>query len=163
MKQDPSNHLFVVDAPHDHESAVTRLSPLGTVAPLEGNDRLLLLSIPADAAGDAESRWTHARELLGDLGTIQPVLLDEAGEAHFPTGEISVRFHEAPADDRLQQFAEEHGLRLRDRNEFVPQQAVFQPADPSSSYLPKVMQELTETQDTKAVWANTLTRFRRDV
>lgn len=163
MKQDPSDHLFVVDTPHDRESAVERLSPLGTVTPLEGNDRLLLLSIPAGDEGDPESRWVHAKELLGDLGTVQPVLLDELGEAHFPTGEISVRFHEAPADDRLQKFAEEHGLRLRDRNELVPQQAVFRPADPSSSYLPKVVQELAQTHDTKAVWANTLTRFRRGV
>lgn len=161
MKQDPSDHLFVVDIPQERESAVERLSPLGAVTPLEGNDRLLLLSIPAGSGGDAESRWAQAKELLGDLGTVQPVLLDESGEAHYPTGEISVRFHEAQPDDRLHSFAEEHGLRLRDRNEFVPHQAVFRPADPSSIYLPKVVRELAQTQDTKAVWANTLTRFRR--
>ncbi|HKI01560.1 MAG TPA: hypothetical protein VKK31_06235 [Thermoanaerobaculia bacterium] len=160
MKQAPSDHLFVIDVRHDLESAVERLASLGSVKPLEGSEGLLLLSIPADA-GDPETRWVRAQELLGELGTVQPVLLDELGEAHFPTGEISVRFHEAPPDDRLQEFAAEHGLRLRDRNEFVPQQAVFRPASPSASYLPKLVQELAGTKDTQKVWANTLTRFRR--
>lgn len=160
MKQAPSDHLFVIDAPGDRESAAQRLAALGSVTPLEGSERLLVLSIPADA-GNPETRWARAQELLGDLGTVQPVLLDELGEAHFPTGEISVRFHEAPPDDRLQEFAAEHGLRLRDRNEFVPQQAVFRPTDPSANYLPKLVQELAQMKDTKAVWANTLTRFRR--
>lgn len=160
MKQAPSDHLFVIEISRDRESAVKRLVPLGSAKPLEGSERLLLLSLPAEN-GDPEARWALAQELLGELGTVQPVLLDETGEAHFPTGEISVRFHEAPPDDRLQEFAAEHGLRLRDRNEFVPQQAVFRPAAPSTTYLPKVVQELAETKDAKAVWANTLTRFRR--
>lgn len=160
MKQAPSDNLFVVDVPHDRESAVRRLAPLGSVRPLEGSERLLLLSILAEDS-DPEARWARAQELLGELGTVQPVLLDDLGEAHFPTGEISVRFHEPPPDDRLREFAAEHGLRLRERNEFVPQQAVFRPAAPSTTYLPKVLQELAETGDAKAVWANTLTRFHR--
>lgn len=160
MKQAPSAQLFVIDAPRGQEWAAERLAHLGSVEPLEGSDRLLLLSVPA-GKGDPETQWALARELLGELGTVQPVLLDELGEAHFPTGEISVRFHEAPPEDRLREFATEHGLTLRDRNEFVPQQAVFRPADPAGSYLPKLVQELSETKDTKAVWANTLTRFRR--
>jgi hypothetical protein len=160
VKQAPSDHLFVVDVPRSRDSAERRLAPLGSVEPLEGSDRLLLLSIPA-AAGDPETRWARAQELLGELGTVQPVLLDELGEAHYPTGEISIRFHQAPPDDRLRQFAAEHGLRLRDRNEFVPQQAVFRPANPAANYLPRLVQELAETADAKAVWANTLTRFRR--
>jgi len=160
VKQAPSAHLFVLDIHHDRESAVRRLAPLGSVRPLTGDERLLLLSIPA-APGDPETRWERAQELLGDLGTVQPVLLDELGETHFPTGEVSVRFHEAPPDDRLRELAAEHGLRLRNRNEFVPQQAVFRPANPSACYLPRLLQELAEEKDTKAVWANTVTRFHR--
>lgn len=160
MNQAPSDHLFVVDVPRDRESAEQRLAPLGDVAPLEGSERLLLLSTPS-GTGDSEARWARAQKLLGELGTVQPVLVDELGEAQLPTGEISVRFHEVPADDQLHQFAAEHGLRLRDRNEFVPQQAVFRPADPSASYLPKLVRELAGTKDTKAVWANTRTRFHR--
>jgi hypothetical protein len=160
MTQAPSHHLFVVDIFRDRESVVNHLSSLGDVTPLEGSNRLLLLSIPAEAC-NPETRWAHVRELLGELGTVQPVLLDDFGDAHVPTGEISVRFHEAPPDDRLEEFAAEHGLRLRNRNEFVPQQAVFRPASPSTSYLPRLVQELAQTKDTKAVWANTLTRFHR--
>jgi hypothetical protein len=159
VKQAPSNHLFVIDIPRDRESVARRLTPLGNITPIEGSDRLLL-SIPADS-GNPETRWAQAQELLGELGTVQPLLLDELGEAHFPTGEISVRFHEAPPDDRLEEFAAEHGLRLRDRNELVPQQAVFRPAVPSSSYLPRLVQELAQMEVIKAVWANTLIRFRR--
>jgi hypothetical protein len=162
VKQAPSDHLFVVDiGSQERDQAVQRLAPLGTVKSLEGSDRLLLLTI-APGSLDAESAWSRARELLGDLGSVHPVLLDELGEPHFPTGEISVRFHEVPPDDRLQEFAAEHGLRLRDRNEYVPQQAVFRPVDSSASYLPKLVQELADTKDTKAVWANTLTRFQRE-
>jgi len=162
MKQTPSDHLLVASVSDPtKDEAVRRLSSLGNVKPLEGSDRLLLLTI-APGSLDAESAWSRARELLGDLGSVHPVLVDELGEPHFPTGEISVRFHEVPPEDRLQEFAEEHGLRLRDRNEYVPQQAVFRPADSSASYLPKLVQELANTKDTKAVWANTLTRFRRE-
>jgi hypothetical protein len=162
VKQSPSDHLFVVDVgPQERDQAVQRLAPLGSVEPLEGSERLLLLTI-ASGSLDAKAAWSRARELLGDLGSLHPVLLDELGEPHFPTGEISVRFHEVPPDDRLQEFAAEHGLRLRDRNEYVPQQVVFRPVDSSASYLPKLVQQLADTKDTKAVWANTLTRFRRE-
>lgn len=163
MKQDPSNHLLVVEA-QSKEEAASRLSSLGDLQPLEGSDRLMLLSIAPSSpdALDAETAWSRARELLGEAGKVHPVLIDEMGHSHFPTGEISIRFHEVPADERLQEFAVEHGLRLRDRNEFVPQQAVFRPADPSASYLPKLVQDLAESKDTKKVWANTLTRFHRE-
>ena len=160
MTQAPSNQLFVIDARRDRESAACRLAPLGNAQPIEQNENLLLLSIPANS-GDPESRWARVQALLGELGTAQPALLDETGAAHLPTGEISVRFHEAQPEERLQEFAAEHGLRLRDRNEFVPQQAVFQPTDLASSYIPRLLQELAQTKDTKAVWANTLTRFSR--
>src|SRR5689334_6098445 len=142
MKQAPSDQLFVVDVdPRERSEAIQRLAPLGNVKPLEGSERLLLLTIAAGSQ-DAESAWSRGHELLGDLGNVHPVLLDELGEPHFPTGEISVRFHEVPPDDRLQEFAAEHGLRLRNRNEYVPQQAVFCPVDSSASYLPKLVQEL---------------------
>jgi hypothetical protein len=162
MKQAPSDHLFVVDVDSQkRDQAAKRLAPLGGVKPLEGNERLLLLTVEPGSL-DSESAWSRARKLLGDLGSVHPVLMDELGEPHFPTGEISVRFHEVPPDDRLQEFAADHGLRLRDRNEYVPQQAVFRPVDSSSRYLPKLVQELADTRETRAVWANTLTRFRRE-
>ena len=161
MKQTPSDHLFVVDAePASQETARRRLAALGDVRALEGSRDLLLLSVrPGEFS--ANSAWSRARELLGSLGTVQPVLVDEVGEHHFPTGEISVRFHQPLPEAELTRFAEHHGLRLRRRNEFIPQQAVFDPMDDSRSYIPEIVEKIAADKDTKAVWANTLTRFRR--
>lgn len=160
MKQNPSDHLLVISTePSRQGEAASRLRDLGTVKALEGNPRLLLLTIPQGSL-DPESAWSRAGALLGDLGSVQPVLLDELGEPHLPTGEISVRFTEVPADDRLRRFAAEHELCLRDRNELVPQQAVFRPATPSV-YLPNLLRELSQAKEAMAVWANTLTRFQR--
>ena len=160
MRQDASDHLLIVSTKaSSQDEAASRLRALGTVTPLEGNPRLLLLTIRQERL-DPESAWSRAGALLGDLGSVQPVLLDELGNPHLPTGEISVRFNEVPADDRLRSFAAEHDLCLRDRNEFVPQQAVFRPAA-ASVYLPNLLKELSQAKEAIAVWANTLTRFQR--
>lgn len=77
-----------------------------------------------------------------------------------PTGEITVRFRETPDEQQLQRFAAGHRLRLLRRNEFVPQQAVFQPADRSD--LPSLVRTIEEDGNTKAVWLNTLSRYTRE-
>jgi hypothetical protein len=157
MKQSPSSHLFVVKA-QDQTAAAQRLSGLGRVQPLVGA-RALLLTLPA--TGDARSVWNRAREAVGSAGTVQPVLLDEEGGPHYPTGEVSVRFLEAPGEEELKRFAARHDLRLVRRNEFVPQQAVFQPLDGSGSYLPDLVERLEREAGTRTAWANTLSQYRR--
>ena len=94
------------------------------------------------------------------MGSVQPVLIDEAGEPHYPTGEISVRFKAAPDDEGLRRFAADHGLRLLRRNQFVREQVVFKPLD-SSSYLPDLVQAIEREGVAKAVWANTLSHYQR--
>jgi hypothetical protein len=157
MRQAPSNHLFVVHA-QDQTAVAQRLSALGNAQPLIGAGALLL-TLPA--AGDARSAWSQAREAVGSAGTVQPVLLDEGGDPHYPTGEISVRFKEAPGEEELRRFAARHDLRLVRRNEFVPQQAVFQPLDGSGSYLPELVEKLEGEEGTQAAWANTLSQYQR--
>ena len=157
MRQSPSSHLFVVHA-QDRNAAAQRLSVLGQVQPLAGAGALLL-TLPA--VGDARSVWSRAREAIGPAGTVQPVLLDEDGGPHYPTGEVSVRFLEAPDEEELRRFAARHGLRLVRRNEFVPQQAVFQPLDSSGSYLPELVEKLEGEEGTRAAWANTLSQYQR--
>lgn len=76
-----------------------------------------------------------------------------------PTGEITVRFRETLDDRQLQRFASGYGLRLLRRNEFVPQQAVFQPADRSN--LRSLVRTIEGDGSTKAVWLNTLSRYTR--
>ena len=88
-----------------------------------------------------------------------PVLVDELGQAHLPTCEISVRFHTEPSDEALRQFAARHGLAVRERNKYVPRQVCFEPSE--SSYLPDLVQELAPSKEVETVWANTLSRFRR--
>lgn len=77
-----------------------------------------------------------------------------------PTGEITVRFRETPDEQQLARFASGHRLRLLRRNEFVPQQAVFMPADRSD--LPALVRTIEQDGNTKAVWLNTLSRYRRE-
>jgi hypothetical protein len=158
MNPSPSNHLFVVRLRPEDRSASKRLETLGRVQPLEGTDALLL-SLPADSKEPRS--WRQAQEAVGTAGTVQPVLLDEEGEPHYPTGEISVRFKNALEDDELRRFAARHELRLLRRNEFVPQQAVFQPLDGSGSYLPEIVEKLEGEDAIRAAWANTLSRYQR--
>jgi len=158
MNPAPSNHLFVVRLRPEDRSASKRLETLGRVQPLEGTDALLL-SLPADS--QEPRSWRQAQEAVGTAGTVQPVLLDEEGEPHYPTGEISVRFRDALGDDELRRFAARHELRLLRRNEFVPQQAVFEPLASSSSYLPEIVQEIGRQGAAKAVWANTISLYKR--
>jgi hypothetical protein len=157
MRQAPSHHSFVVrTGPEDRPSVTRRLATLGCIELLEGTDTLLL-SLPTDL----EESWRQAQEIVGVAGTVQPVLVDEEGEAHYPTGEISIRFAESLGDDELRRFAARHDLRLLRRNEFVPQQAVFQPLDGSSSYLPEIVEKIERLGGVKAAWANTLSRYQR--
>ena len=161
MNPSPSSHLFVVRLRPEDPPASERLETLGRVQPLEGTDALLL-SLPTDREAP-KSAWRQAQEIVGDAGTVQPVLLDEEGEPHYPTGEISIRFKDALGDDELRRFAACNGLQLLRRNEFVPQQAVFQPLDGSGSYLPEIVQEIRRQGAAKAVWANTLSLYQRAV
>ena len=75
------------------------------------------------------------------------------------TGEITVRFREIPDQKQLQRFASGYGLRLLRRNEFAPQQVVFQPGDHSD--LPALVRTIEGDGSTKAVWLNTLSRYTR--
>jgi hypothetical protein len=76
------------------------------------------------------------------------------------TGEITVRFRDTPDEKQLQRFASGYGLRLLRRNDFVPQQAVFQPANRSD--LPALVRTIEGDGSTKAVWLNTLSRYTRE-
>jgi hypothetical protein len=155
----PDNHLFVIHVSAEDRSAVTqRLTVWGSLRPLNGTDTLLF-SVPATS--NVRIAWNQAQEIVGTAGSVQPVLLDEDGEPHYPTGEISVRFRDTLGDEELQSFAARHDLRLLRRNELVPQQAVFQPLDASGSYLPELVQRLEREKRTLSAWANTLSRYQR--
>ena len=91
----------------------------------------------------------------------EPVLLDERNEPQLPTGEISVRFTRSLSDEELETFAAEHALRLRSRNEFVPEQATFRRANPRSTSLQELLPSLSAAPGVRSAFANTLSRYRR--
>jgi hypothetical protein len=156
----PSADLFVVRPGEGKRNSLDgRLAALGEAEELKGGEALVLRV--ASSSTDAKAAWRRVHKSVGAAATIQPVLLDQEGEPHYPTGEISVRFHQTPSDQELQKFAAAHGLRLRGRNEFVPQQAVFQPSDPAKIYLPDLVDEIASATGTREVWANTLSHYRR--
>jgi len=90
---------------------------------------------------------------------MQPVLLDERGEPYYLTGEVSVRFMAPPSEEDLRRFARRHGLRLVRRNEFVRQQAVFQPLE--ESRLPELAHRLEREAGVRAAWPNAMRRYQR--
>jgi hypothetical protein len=158
-KQRPSASQYVVKLPKaQRDAAAARLGKIGALEDLKGRSDLTLLRLE-DEAGDPRATWQFARKTLGDV-YVQPVLLDPNGASQFPTGEITVRFNAKPSDDELRRFAEAHGLRLRQRNEFTPEQAVFEVSD-AGRYLPDVISSVSADRATRLAWANTLAAYER--
>jgi hypothetical protein len=158
-KPSPSSTLYVVtlkDAAR--ETVARRLGDKGSVEPIKGRSDLALVKLSHHAANPRDA-WQDARKSIGG-GSIQPVLLDSDGKTQYPTGEVSVRFHEAPTEDQIRAFARTHGLRLLRRNEFAPQQAVFEVVE-SNRYLPDLVDDLSESRDVRVAWANTLAEYER--
>jgi hypothetical protein len=85
--------------------------------------------------------------------------LDELGEPHLPTGEVTVRFGSPPSDETLDEFARQYGLELRQRNKYQPAQASFLVS--TQEYLPDVVEALEPAENVVAVWANTKSKYRR--
>lgn len=88
--------------------------------------------------------------------------LDEAGAESYPTGEVSIRFGEPLEGEDLERFVARHALELRRRNEFVPEQVVVAPTDPSGTWLPDVVQRLNDEGAVAEAWPNTRSRYRRE-
>lgn len=159
-RQIPSEDCFVINVdPAAARAVCEELAGLGAVEALEGSD-LVLLELGRPAA-DLRAAWQRIVEGSRAAEWVAPLLLDESGEPHYPTGEVSVRFPEPRSDDELARFGATHGLRLRHRNEFVPEQAVFEPVDPRRTFLPDLVRSLGDEAGVAAVWANTTSRYRR--
>ena len=155
----PSEDALVVRPAGDVARVRTELAAFGEVEDVEASGPPLLR---VDTAGGAAR---NARDRILDqvsaVAWAEPLLVDEQGGEHLPTGEVSVRFHEAPSDEDLATFGERHGLEVRRRNEFVPEQASFAPVDPREAYLPDLVDTVREDPEVSEAWANTLSRYRR--
>lgn len=135
------------------------LGELGKVEPV-GEQDLLLVRLD-ESSRDVEAARRRLLDETKDVAWAEPALLDERNEPQLPTGEISVRFTRSLSDDELEAFAAEHGLRLRARNEFVPEQATFTRADPRLTTLQGLLPSLSAAPDVRSAFANTLSRYRR--
>ena len=115
------------------------------------------------AAGD----WTLVDETTGTWvlrarnarTDMLPLLRDRDGVAHYPTGEVTVRFAQAPTDDALGAFAKAHRVTLARRNALEPRQAVFAPA--AHEWLPDLVDRLAAAPGVARAWPVTISRYQR--
>lgn len=159
-KLSPSRTEYVVSlTDRKPDSMADRLGARGSIERMKGRADLGLIRL-RDASGDPRTAWEQTQKALGADASIQPVLLDADGKPQYPTGEVSVRFRERPSDPELERFANAHGLRFLRRNEFVPEQAVFEPVE-KARYLPDLTDELDASKDVTLAWANTIAAYDR--
>lgn len=153
----PSDHQFVV-CPSVSGKARQDLTQLGDAETLTPD--LLLVRAPHPSR-DAKRAWRALLARAPEVEWAAPVLLDEAGEPHYPTGDVTVRFDHTPSDDELATFAHRHGLDRCRRNEFVATQMSCSPADARGTYLPELVSTLSDAPGVIAAWPGTRSRYRR--
>lgn len=150
MRYIPSRREFVI-LEGEHRGR------LQTIAAIETDGAIVRLSLD----GAPYDGWRQLRAALGETSEVQPVLLDDTGGRHLPTGEVTVRFkHEPPAAD-LEDFASRHALRLVRRNEFEPGQVVFLPSNAPDVFLPHLVEALEGDAAVHRAWANTRSSYQR--
>jgi hypothetical protein len=159
VKQIPKPGFFVFYVEPKHKTEVARR--LGSTGAIEELDEGMLLLQVSTKASRPEAQWAEVVELVGPLAMVQPVLSDEKGNTQLPTGDLTVRFRKKRSDKQLQEFAARYRLRLRERNEFVPEQAAFKIDESSTTYLPDVLQQVAADKDVKDAWASTRSRYKR--
>jgi hypothetical protein len=157
-KQHPSRSEYVVSLSDDEREALARrIGSRGSIETLKGSSNLTLIKL-TEPSEDARQAWEQAHTAVGGAAQVQPVLLDPEGKPQYPTGEVSVRFRTALAEPELREFAERHRLRLLRRNEFAPEQAVFEPVE-KDRYLPDLVDELSTASEARLAWANTMASY----
>lgn len=158
--QKPDNKLFVVHPKNDREKVKKTLKNFGDVEEVKGSDDLLLVRLPEETAAPRKVLRSIQKK-LGNAGVVHHVLIDEGGHHLYPTGEISVRFQHTPSDAELKKFAAAHKLRLHSRNEYVPQQAIFEPVNLTDRDVLELVEEVSQDKKTQLAWPNTLSHYDR--
>ena len=119
---------------------------------------ILLLRLD-DSWEDVRAARTEILERVDGVEWAELLLVDDSSLPLVPTGELSVRFHEPLSDDELVGFAKEHGLELRRRNEFVPEQAVFAPQRWRGELLTERAEKLSHERAVSEAWLNTASEY----
>jgi hypothetical protein len=123
------------------------------------SDRTMVVPQPENT--DPRDSWRRLIDQFPSAAWVSPVVVDASSEPHYPTGDVTVRFHARPSDADLETFAEHNGLELRARNEFVPEQASFRPRDARGTYLPDLVDGLERDDIVKTAWLNTKSAYKR--
>ena len=123
---------------------------LSVLGPLD--DTGLFLAIAADPRAVVE-------ESKG-IAWAAPTIGGE-GEESYPTGEVSVRFGLPLEPEDIDEFVRKHGLEVRRRNEFVPEQVVVAPTEARGTWLPDLVERLNDEGVVAKAWPNTQSRYRR--
>jgi hypothetical protein len=124
------------------------------------DEQLLLLTLTGEA-DDPRLAWEYVQKSIGAEAVVAPVLIDETGHTLYPTGTVHVRFDHTPSDDELQEFATTYRLGIRDRNRYQPAQVSFSIVHPSDTYLPELVDRLSDAPGIKAAWQETKAQYRR--
>ncbi len=154
-KQTPSPDTFVVGGDDADTGSLERLGDVEAI-----KDRALnVVRVSNTDDPDPKATWKAILEAAKSVGWASPVLIDETGERHVPTGEVSVRFKRALSDGELTRFAKKARVVVVDRNEFIPEQVVFRPINSRQTFLPDLVLSLEQAEEVESAWANTLTRY----
>lgn len=160
-----SERLFVVTPAGNRsmppiERLAARAPEIASTESLPGAGDACLVSLTAPEDEPREA-WRRLQDLIGEEARVDPVLVDEEGHHHFPTGTIQVRFLESPSDEDLESFARTHHLRLIARNKYEPAQSSFERTDPGEAFLPDRVREVAASPEVETAWEEARAHYRR--
>lgn len=148
----PSDGAAPASPPPEGSTFAVQLAP-------QGDERAEPVLVSQE--GDQRAGWRQLLEEYGDAEWVAPVQADSSGAISIPTGEVTVRFHEAPTDDAAEAFARRHGAQVTRRAEYQPKQVVLVPEDRRGTFLPELCAQLESESDVERAWPNTVSRYRR--
>ncbi|MBL8229752.1 MAG: hypothetical protein JNL98_14785 [Bryobacterales bacterium] len=157
-KHIPSREMFLVRT--GSSALADARKKLARMGRLEDAQQAGGIVIRLDHKGTADPRhiWQQIQSEAGEV-PVDPVLLDEAGGVHYPTGEVVIRFKEPPSDAFLAGFAKKFGLTVRQRNAYVPSQIAFHVVQ--HGYLPDLVESVEAIEEVQSAWANTKSHYQR--
>jgi hypothetical protein len=160
VRQRASERVLVVKATHDDGGVRDRLAEFGTVE--DRSDVGVVLLRLDSPRSDLEAARAEILDRIEGVEWAEPLLVDDSSSSPLvPTGELSVRFHEPLSDEELVRFADEHGLELRRRNQFVREQATFAPRERRREPLTEQVEKLSHERAVRKAWPNTASQYRR--
>ena len=146
-----ASRRFVVPVTDRRDDAAT-----GEFATESLDDATMVVTVPSSSPAN----WQEVASATGATW-VAPVLVDDSDHESFPTGQLTVRFHEAPSAADLGEVEREGGVRVVRRNEYVDTQVVVEPVDPDQLYLPDLRDRLEQRHDVASAWLSTKSGYRK--